>query len=329
MAMDPKQERALRDGTASEADQPRKTDRDSVREQEENPPVTERPRERRRTTAVADVRVNLESGTPAEQLARELGGEGVPELGRARRNKRNGDTGDDAGVSDQRNEEAAIERPAPEQARQRPGATPAVSPGEARRTLKARREHSKGDGNFARVEPGPELLDERPEDRKQRDMPKARDDRSAPKGNVTAGQEDRNPDLDVRDDHQPQLPTPASGFKTARRVAEGGAGTMRPRPIAEAKNAASSSPRKKPAPARAERGTKPTTARATRTAKRQPVKAAGTRSGTRRPTTTGRRSAVSGRTRVAARGGRKKTPTRAESASRRSVGKVTRKSRKR
>ena len=220
MAMDPKQERALRDGTASQADRPRRTDRQSVREQEENPPVTNRPSSRRPTTAVADVRVNLESGTPVEQLARELGAEQVPELGRTRRNKRD-DTGDDTEASGESRDDAPIELPATERADQRPEAAPSVSAGEARRTLKARRDHSKGDGNFPRVEPGPELLDERPEDRKPRDLPKARDDRSAPKGNVTLGQEER---------------------------------------IADAKNAGSSSPRKKPAAARAKRGTKSTTA---------------------------------------------------------------------
>jgi hypothetical protein len=66
-----------------------------------------------------------------------------------------------------------------------------VPPGEARRVLKARREQSKGDGNFPEAEPSPQLLDERPEDQRPRDVPKARDDRSAPKGNIPAGQEDR------------------------------------------------------------------------------------------------------------------------------------------
>jgi hypothetical protein len=84
---------------------------------------------------------------------------------------------------------------------------------EARRTLKARREHDKGDGNF----PTPTRLprDERPEDRLPDDLPKERDPRSAPKGNATAGQNDRNPDLEVRDDYEPTLPRPATGFEDA------------------------------------------------------------------------------------------------------------------
>ena len=77
MAMDPKQERVLRDGTASEADQPRRVDRQAVRAQAEHPPIDEKPRRRRRTAAVADVRVNLPSGTPVEQFARAGGAERV------------------------------------------------------------------------------------------------------------------------------------------------------------------------------------------------------------------------------------------------------------
>src|SRR3954469_25252695 len=79
MGMDPKQQRVLRDGTASEADQPRAIDRESVREQAENPPVPERPTARRRTAAVADIRVNQPTG-----------GERIPELGESDRRGRNG-----------------------------------------------------------------------------------------------------------------------------------------------------------------------------------------------------------------------------------------------
>ena len=190
MAMDPKQERVLRDGTASEADQPRRVDRQAVRAQAERPPIDEKPRRPRRTAAVADVRVNLPSGTPVEQLARAGGAERVPELGRSR--------SDDA-----RTEASPSEDVHP--ARETNG-HPIVDGGEARRVLVARREHSKGDGNFPNPEPGPDLLDERTEDRTPRDLPKARDDRSAPKGNVTAGQSDRNPTLEVRDDERPQRP---------------------------------------------------------------------------------------------------------------------------
>ena len=68
----------------------------------------------------------------------------------------------------------------------------------ARDLLAARREHSKGQGNFPTPEPHMGLRDERPEDREPRDLPKARDDRSAPKGDVPVGQEDRNPHLETR-----------------------------------------------------------------------------------------------------------------------------------
>lgn len=68
----------------------------------------------------------------------------------------------------------------------------------ARDLLAARREHSKGQGNFPTPEPHMGMRDERPEDREPRDLPKAKDDRSAPKGDVPVGQEDRNPDLVTR-----------------------------------------------------------------------------------------------------------------------------------
>ena len=161
MGMDPKQERVLRDGTASEADQPRDTDREAVRAQAENPPVDDRPTPRRRTTAATDVRVNLPSGTPVEQLSRAMGAERVPELGRSRRQKSDGGE---------------------------------VSRAESDRD---RTNGGRGDANFPAAEPRPEIVDERPEDRTPRDLPKARDDRTAPKGNVTAGQPDRNPNLEL------------------------------------------------------------------------------------------------------------------------------------
>ena len=68
----------------------------------------------------------------------------------------------------------------------------------ARDLLAARREHSKGQGNFPTPEPHMGLRDERPEDREPRELPKAKDDRSAPKGDAPVGQEDRNPDLVTR-----------------------------------------------------------------------------------------------------------------------------------
>src|SRR5687767_1629097 len=111
MAMDPKQERALRDGTASEADQPRRTDRESVRDQEENPAVEERPQKRRRTAAVADVRINQEAGTPVERLARQMGAEPVPEMGRAGRDKGNGEDRDRDEPESERAEADVIRQP--------------------------------------------------------------------------------------------------------------------------------------------------------------------------------------------------------------------------
>jgi hypothetical protein len=186
MAIDPKQERVLRDGTASPADRPRRIDRQSVRAQAENPPVERRRTNARRTAAVADIRVNLPSGTPVEEFSRAAGAERIPELG---------------GRSDR--DEPERDQPAPESAapKAKRHDRPAVGTGEARRAMKARREHSKGDGNFPSPEPRAELIEERPEDRTPHDVPKARDDRSAPKGNATTGQADRNPRLEVRDEN--------------------------------------------------------------------------------------------------------------------------------
>jgi hypothetical protein len=314
MAMDPKQERALRDGTASEEDEPRRIDKESVRDQEENPPVSERPRGHRRTAAVADVRVNQEAGTPVDQMAREIGAEPVPEMGRAPRNKRNGNGGtapetDPAGRANDvergkrvtgqgdqastgaRGDQAStdVEEPAP------------VPPREARRVMKARREHSKGDGNFPAPEPSPQLMDdERPEDRMPRDLPKARDDRSAPKGNITAGQDDRNPNLETSDDQRSGPPSRAFSLDAARDAAAMPNAPARPRPIAEAKRAGSTQGQVKDAPARPEKAEKPKADRTpsmpkpeTRTvAKRtgtRPRAAEQTRGTTRRPTNLAKR----------------------------------------
>lgn len=90
---------------------------------------------------------------------------------------------------------------------------------ERRRTLAARREHSKGDGNFPAPEPTAAVL-ERPEDRIPEDVPKEDDTRSAPKGNVTKGQQDRNPALETRDEYRPERPAPKSGFEEALEVAD-------------------------------------------------------------------------------------------------------------
>jgi hypothetical protein len=269
MAMDPKQERALRDGTASEEDLPRRIDRESAREQEENPPVDERPRGRRRTAAIADVRVNQEAGTPVDQMAREMGAEPVPEMGRAPRNKGNGGTApetDPAGRENDMERGKRLERGADPTIDARRGDETSeageeapVPPREARRVMKARREHSKGDGNFPAPEPSPQLMDdERPEDRMPRDLPKSRDDRSAPKGNITAGQDERNPNLQTRDDERPGAPSRAFSLDAARDAAAMPNAAPRPRPIAEAKQrAGSTAGQVKDEPGRPEKAEKP------------------------------------------------------------------------
>jgi hypothetical protein len=269
MAMDPKQERALRDGTASEEDLPRRIDKESVREQEENPPVDRRPRGRTRTAAVADVRVNQEAGTPVDQMAREIGAEPVPEMGRAPRNKRNGGTAPEtdpagrhndfeSGKRDARGAQATVDEQRGEETSAEAEEEAPVPPREARRVMKARREHSKGDGNFPSPEPSPQLMDdERPEDREPRDLPKSRDDRSAPKGNVTAGQDERNPNLQTGSDQRPGPPSRAFSLDAARDAAAMPNAAPRARPIAEAKRAGSTFGQVKDAPGRPEKAEKP------------------------------------------------------------------------
>ncbi|HKY50513.1 MAG TPA: hypothetical protein VJP45_04590, partial [Candidatus Limnocylindria bacterium] len=254
---------------------------------EERPPVTERPRARRRTAAVPDVQVNLESGTPVEQMARELGAEPIPELGRARDRDRNG--GRDV---------AEPERPAPES-----GEVPIAS-GEARRTLKARREHSKGDGNFPRVEPGAEMLDERPEDREPRDLPKARDDRSAPKGNVTVGQDDRNPDLVARDDHR--APSPRT-FAVAPRRTVGPAGP-RPEKVGRAAATAKAKPKVAAGAKRTRAGRKPAGTKTNVRKRAAPARARATRKAMK-PTKATRAKAARKSAKPARRGAKPKRGT--------------------
>lgn len=53
---------------------------------------------------------------------------------------------------------------------------------DARDALRARREHSKGDGNFPDARPHGGLGGETPRDRTPEDLPKERDPRNAPKG---------------------------------------------------------------------------------------------------------------------------------------------------
>jgi hypothetical protein len=76
---------------------------------------------------------------------------------------------------------------------------------EARRTLAARREHDEGDGNFPTPQASRVPSEERERDRTPKDLPKERDPRNAPKpAGDTAGQRDRNPDLEMRDDDRPR-----------------------------------------------------------------------------------------------------------------------------
>lgn len=92
----------------------------------------------------------------------------------------------------------------------------------ARDLLAARREHSKGEGNLPTPEPHFGLRDERPEDREASDLPKDRDDRSAPKGDVPAGQEDRNPALETRVQRTPApRANPPGGMELVQREVRG------------------------------------------------------------------------------------------------------------
>ena len=148
MGMDPKQERALRDGSEKPEDQPRDTSRVAVREQEEHPPV--------------------------EARAGDIGARAIPEAGKQRRRSdARGGPSDDGGEQTSSPNGNGASRVV----------TATRTPrDEAERTLRARREHSKGDGNMPSVESDADLVDERPTDRTPRDVPKERDDRSAPKG---------------------------------------------------------------------------------------------------------------------------------------------------
>lgn len=69
---------------------------------------------------------------------------------------------------------------------------------EQRERLRARREHSKGDGKFPRPERPRDLAGESARDRLPEDLPKDRDPRDAPQGNETAGQREGDPGKDLR-----------------------------------------------------------------------------------------------------------------------------------
>jgi hypothetical protein len=185
-----------------------------------------------------------------------------------------------------------------------------VATGRARRSLSARREHSKGDGNF----PTPEsttVIDEAVEDRTPRDLPKAEDDRSAPKGNTPVGQEERNPALEIRDDFRPELDREPSGFETAERAARAAPPkAARPaRPIARRSSAAKRDAVKKVTkPSRSPARPKAAASKAPKAAKKNAKRAAVARRaqpGRKRTGTARRGGAVSRRTRGKARSGRR------------------------
>ena len=213
MGMDPKQRRALTAAEPRQDDLPRDTSREAAREQESAPRGQPQARSARPTAAAQGATVNLQPGTPVERAARQMDATPIPELGKLRKHY-----DDERDASARQPAATSSEAPSANGAREHRDVGAAVTPLEARRTLKARREHSKGDGNFPAEEPGPQLLDERPEDRSPRDVPKEYDDRSAPKGNATKGQEARNPDLEVRDDFRSPRKID-SGFTQAGRDA--------------------------------------------------------------------------------------------------------------
>lgn len=112
---------------------------------------------------------------------------------------------------------------------------------EKRRTLAARREHSKGNGNFPEPEPTVTVL-ERPEDRMPEDLPK-----------------------------DPELPTPDSGFEMAARAADDA--TSEPvRPAARPNTRRAPSAKREAAPAK--RARPRPEAKVTRAPKRSAKKAA-------------------------------------------------------
>jgi hypothetical protein len=185
-----------------------------------------------------------------------------------------------------------------------------VATGRARRALKARREHSKGDGNFPTPEPTA-AIDEETRDRTPRDLPKADDDRSAPKGNTPIGQEERNPDLEIRDDFRPEPDREPSGFEKAERAARAAPpkSTRPARPIARRSSAAKRDAVKKVAtPSRRPTRAKATAAKAPKTAKKNAKRAAVARRaqpGRKRTGTARRGGAVSRRPRGKTRSGRR------------------------
>jgi hypothetical protein len=180
---------------------------------------------------------------------------------------------------------------------------------EGRRTMKARREHSKGDGNLPTPDPSAQVDDERPDDRLPRDLPKSADDRSAPKGNTPAGQDERNPELEMRDDAEPERSP--SGFELAERATDE---VTEPRPRRRAPNARRSSAAKRDALRRsgARTGARPRAVRgatkAPKNAKKNATRAAAARSAQpgRKRMGTARRGSTAARSRSSPRAKRRR-----------------------
>lgn len=170
----------------------------------------------RPTVATQGSMVNLEGDTPVERLARDMGEEPVREVGRIATHRAQG-----------RRERSKKDEPGtgPARGADTPGR---LSDDVAQQTLFSRREHSKGDGNLPAAEPHPGIVDERPRDRVARDVPKERDDRSAPKGNATRGQADRDPSLDRRDDYKGERPEGAGPVSRASATSARAARPRRP-----------------------------------------------------------------------------------------------------
>jgi hypothetical protein len=223
------------------------------------------------------VRVNEQGDTPVERLARAMGEERVGEVGRtaARREWREQPRDEDAIERDAGRGGGAPERGSGVDRRTASDRGTGVTPAEAGRTLIERREHSKGDDNMPSPRPHPGLLDERSQDRAPRDVPKGRDDRSAPKGAVTRRQRERNPSIEARDDYRPRRPAAESGFESARASVDDDATTARKRTPGRANARRSSSAKRKLTRAtrttRTKANARQAPKRASRTAKRAAV----------------------------------------------------------
>jgi hypothetical protein len=154
-----------------------------------------------------DTRLRLAKGTPAQRQAEEMGAEEMPEMPADRSQRKSG-------------EEIDLERETRGGEREVRNLEHEERVELARSTLAAKREHAEGAGNFPTPQPRPEHFIEPARDRTAKDLRKERDPRSAPKGNVTEGQRERNPELEMRDEFEQERSTPPSGFDIAERATE-------------------------------------------------------------------------------------------------------------